>query len=109
VERRHPHLLGHGADERLNARLHLVGRLVGEGDGQDLEGRDPLFLDEPRDAVRQHARLARPGTGHDQERTAGVGHRLPLDRVEVFEQSSPAGAAISGATLPAAYDVNLVL
>jgi hypothetical protein len=36
MERGYPHLLGHGPDERGDALLHLVGGLVGEGDGEDL-------------------------------------------------------------------------
>ena len=58
VERRHPHLLGHRADQRLDPLAHLVGRLVGEGDGEDLERRDALLADEIGDPVGEHAGLA---------------------------------------------------
>ncbi len=37
VERRHPHLVGDRADQRLHSLFHLIGGLVGEGDRQDLE------------------------------------------------------------------------
>jgi hypothetical protein len=39
------------------------------------------------DTMRQDPGLAGPGTGHDQQRTAGVHHRSPLLRVETGEQS----------------------
>ena len=86
MECRHPHLLGNGPDQRRHARLHLVGGLVGEGDGEDLEGRDALLLDEPRDAVREHARLARSGARDDEKGTPGMSHCLTLDGVQVLEQ-----------------------
>ena len=35
VERRDPHLPAVDAEQRLDARAHLLGGLVGEGDGQD--------------------------------------------------------------------------
>ena len=37
VERRHPHALGHRPDQDGDPLAHLVGRLVGEGDGHQLE------------------------------------------------------------------------
>ena len=86
VERGHPHLLGDGPDQRPHPVLHLVGGLVGEGDGQDLEGRDALLLDEPADPRREHPGLARAGPGDDQQGPAGVGDGLPLDGIQVVEE-----------------------
>ena len=76
VEGRHPHAPGHRADQGLDPLAHLLGRLVGEGDGQDLERGDALLGDQPGDAVGQHPGLARAGAGHDQQRAVRVGDRL---------------------------------
>jgi len=42
--------------------------------------------EQPRDPVGQHARLAGPSPGDDQQRAALVHHGLPLLRVESFQQ-----------------------
>ena len=42
--------------------------------------------------MRQHARLARPGAGDDQQRPLGVQHGLALLRVERVEQGVGGGA-----------------
>ena len=73
VERGHPHLLGDRTDQLGHPALHLVGGLVGEGDGQDLERRDTLVLDEVGDAVGEHAGLARARAGHDEKGPARCG------------------------------------
>ena len=86
VERRHPHLLGHRADEGADPFLHLVGGLVGEGDGQDGERRDLEVADQVGDPVGQHPGLARPGAGHHQDRPAGMGDGLPLHGVQPVQQ-----------------------
>ena len=67
-------LAGH---ESLDALAHFLGRLVGEGDGQDLIRPDPL-LDEVSDAPRDDARLAAAGPGQDEQRTIGVQHGFAL-------------------------------
>ena len=58
---------GH-AEQLLDAAAHLAGRLVREGDGEDAVRRDALDLDQPGDAVREHARLAAAGAGEHQHR-----------------------------------------
>ena len=58
VEGRDPDALRLGAEQLLDALAHLAGGLVGEGDGEDLLGRDAAGADQVRDAVHQHARLA---------------------------------------------------
>jgi hypothetical protein len=58
VEGRYPHLLRHRPDELADPLLHLVGRLVGERDGQNGERRDLQILDQVRDPVGQHPGLA---------------------------------------------------
>ena len=96
VERRHPHLLGHRPDERRHPGLHLVGGLVGERDGQDLERADALVADEVGDAVRQHPGLARPGPRHHQERTVRVRDRVGLHRVQAGQRFEDVGTSALG-------------
>ena len=98
VERGHPHLLGDRADEGADPVLHLVGGLVGEGDGEDLEGADALVADQVGDAVREHAGLAGAGAGDDEQRPVDVGDGLRLDRVQPLEERVVGGA--HGATQP---------
>ena len=89
VEGRDPHLLGHGSDQPGHPALHLVGGLVGERDGEDLERRDVVVADQMGDPVGQNPGLARPGTGDDEQRTRVVGDRLPLHRIEALERVGP--------------------
>ena len=56
-------------------------------------GCDVAFGEQPADAVGEHARLARAGPGHDQQRRARVHHRLALARVEPLEQRRTTGGA----------------
>jgi hypothetical protein len=58
VEGADHHLLGRPPDQRLGPLAHLGRRLVGERDGQDALGVHP-GLDQARDLVRDHPRLAR--------------------------------------------------
>jgi hypothetical protein len=91
VEGADPHRLGPRTDQGGHALLHLAGRLVGEGDGQDLPWLRAPGSQQVRDPVREDAGLAGAGAGHDQERTALVPDRLALRVVEPFEQ----GAGVS--------------
>ncbi len=86
VEGRHPHPPGDGTDQGLHPLAHLLGSLVGEGYGQDLERGHALLGDQPGDAVGEHPGLAGPGASHDQERTTRMGDRPGLDGVEPGEQ-----------------------
>ena len=53
-------------DERLADALgEFTGRLVGEGETEDLLGGDLPGADQPHHACRHHRRLARSGSGHD--------------------------------------------
>ena len=67
-----------------DALLHFPCRLVGERQGQDLPGRRPL-LDDVGDAVGEHPRFARSGTGHHQHRTLDGRGGLPLYVVQFVE------------------------
>ena len=46
------------AEELGDARAHLAGGLVGEGDREDPLRGDAVLRDQMRDPGRQHARLA---------------------------------------------------
>ena len=86
VERGHPHALGHRPDQAAHPLPHLGGRLVGEGDGQDVERRQTVAVDEVGDAVGQHPGLARSGPGHHQQGAADVGDGVALGRVQALQQ-----------------------
>ena len=61
---------------------HLLGRLVGEGHGQDRLRRVAAGLDEMGDLAGDDPRLARAGPGQDEQGAAFVQHRLPLRLVQ---------------------------
>jgi hypothetical protein len=73
--------------ERLDALAHLRGGLVREGDREDLGGPDAALEDQPGDPARDHARLARPRPGQDQERPLAVRDGLALGRVQAVEEA----------------------
>ncbi len=75
------HLLRGAASQRAGALAHFGGGLVGEGDGGDALRGQPV-LDQARDLVRDHARLARTGPGQHQARAAVVRDGLELSGVE---------------------------
>ena len=58
MEGRHPHAVGHRTDQFGHPLLHLAGRLVGEGDGQDGERRHAPFADEVGDTAGENPGLA---------------------------------------------------
>ena len=108
VEGRDPHFVGRRADQLGHAAAHLVGRLVGEGDGQDAPGRGVARRHEVGDAPGQHPRLARAGAGHDQQRSAPVLHRRPLGQGQIVDQGggiAGEGALLGGRALPPAASV----
>ena len=62
--------LVNGATGQLpQTRLHLPGRLVGEGNRHDAARADATDLDEIGDAVGDNPCLAAPGSGQNQHRT----------------------------------------
>jgi len=74
------------AQQLIHALRHLAGGLVGEGHGQDRIGRDVLFLDQPGDAVRDHAGLARSSTRQDEQRAVGGLDCSALFGIEMGEE-----------------------
>ena len=94
VERAHPHRVRGAPDELLDAFTHLGRSLVREGDGEDLPGLGSSFGHEVGDAVGEHPRLARTGTGHDEQRRTEVLDGLRLLRVHALEQARGVRAEI---------------
>ena len=60
-----------GPDQLGDALAHLGGGLVGERDGQDRARMRAAGGDQPGDAAGEHAGLARPGAGDDEQRPTG--------------------------------------
>ena len=65
---------------------HLLGRLVREGDRQDLVGLGVAVADEVGDAARDDARLARAGAGQNQQRPVDVQDGVALLGIEGVEE-----------------------
>ena len=86
VEGHQPHPARAVAEQPLDALAHLLGRLVGEGDRQDLARLRLVGVDQVGDAVGEHARLAGARPREDQQRPLAVRHRLPLGLVEALQQ-----------------------
>ena len=78
VEGQHPHAARPAAEQQLDALAHLLRRLVGERDREQLVGPRLAAVDQVGDPVRQHARLAAAGAGEDQQRPVAVRDGLPL-------------------------------
>ena len=62
--------LARGADQLLDALLHLARGLVGEGDREDLAGVHAAGRQQVGDAVGEHPGLAGAGAGHDEQRAS---------------------------------------
>ena len=86
VEGHHPHRPGPAAHQGLHPLAHLAGGLVCEGDGQDLARPRGPAAHQVRDAVREHAGLARAGAGEDQQRPLAMQHGLALGLVQPLQQ-----------------------
>ena len=73
-------------DEQIDPLLHLVGRFLGKGYGQDLFRFGQLGGDEVGDPLGDDPGLAGSGAGDDEKRPLAMDHRPLLFRVEVFER-----------------------
>ena len=93
VEGRDPHLSARGPDQLGHPVAHLLGRLVGEGDGEDPPRRRVAGGQQVGDAAGQHPRLARAGPGHHQQRAAPVHHGGPLGQGQPLEQCGGGAAS----------------
>ena len=85
VEGEDPEAAAAAAEKAFEAFPHLPRRLVREGDGEDLVRLRADGVDQVRDAVGQHPRLAGAGAGDDEERAFGREHGLALRGVQVGE------------------------
>ena len=85
VERADPHVLCCRADKIADPLFHLAGSLVGKRDGQDALRMHAFAIDEMRDAMGEHAGLARAGTCHHKQRPAGMHDSVELIGVESGE------------------------
>jgi hypothetical protein len=60
-------------DEFVDTAFHFGGGFLSEREGEDLRWFRLTGRDQPRDAPRDHRRLARPRAGDDQQRSIAVG------------------------------------
>ena len=81
VEGGDPHARRRRAEQRRHALAHLLGRLVREGDGEDLARFGHAAPDEIGDAIGDDAGLSGAGAGEDQKRAVGVEDGFSLGRV----------------------------
>ena len=86
VEGAEPPALDRAAEQPGDPVLHLLRRLVGEGDGQDLAGGGPPAAQKPGQARGQHPRLAGAGTRQHQDRAVQGLDRLALGGIERRDQ-----------------------
>ena len=86
VKRRQPDALPVLANQRLDALAHLARGLVREGHRQHLVGPGMAVADEIGDAIRDDARLPRPGAGEDEQRPIAMKHGFALFGVQLGEE-----------------------
>ena len=67
----------------LNPLPHLIGRVDGVGQGQNLIRPRVPFADQPRDPSREHSRFARACSGNHQHGTVDVFDGLTLLRIRL--------------------------
>ena len=86
VEGAYGQVLGPYAQKRAQTLFHFPRGLVGEGNRQDVPGRNAQAQNQVGNAVGQHARLTRTGSGPHEHRAGGRGHGLPLLGVEFVQK-----------------------
>ncbi|MNO78142.1 hypothetical protein D3C76_692700 [compost metagenome] len=86
VERAHPHAGRVYPQQLLDALAHFCRSLVGEGHRQDRMRRGLLDLDQPGDAVHQHAGFTGTGAGKHQLTPERGGYGLALGVIEGVQQ-----------------------
>ena len=96
VEGAHPHAAQADGQQGGQARLHLFGRLVGEGDGHDAAGRGIPHVQQPGNARGQHPRFARTGPCQNQRMALGQGDGGQLLGVEAVQQGQVRGVGGGG-------------
>ena len=73
----HPDTVRLGTNEAVYPVPHFLGRLIREGDGQDLSRTD-AELQHMGNAAGQGLRLSGPGAGHNEHRPFYLLHRFQL-------------------------------
>ncbi len=73
-------------EQLVDAFAHLARSLIGERDRQNRIRRHALLLDQVRDAIGNHARLARPGSGQDEYRAVRRFYGSSLLRIQLFDK-----------------------
>ena len=73
------------AEQVLEPLAHLARGLVRERDREDLVRLHPAGVDQVRDPVGEHARLAGARAGDDEQRPLGCEDRLSLAGIQVGE------------------------
>ena len=86
VEGHQPHAPRAPAEQLFDPPAHLLGGLVGERDREDLPRLRLVGVDEKRDPVGEHARLATARAGQYQQRSLAVGDGLALGLVQPLQQ-----------------------
>ena len=116
VEGAHPQVGGlAAAHHRGDARLHLLGRLVGEGQGQDPEGVHLLAGHQVRNAHGKHLGLAATRPGDHHRGAIGMLHCRTLCGVQALQIIHGKGAKVTGRgeelirVISTAQDVAMVL
>ena len=98
------------AQQPIHALGHFTGGLVGESHGQDRVGCDIPLLDEPRNAVRDHARLARSRARQNEQRPVGrldCGALFGIEMVEERMQGVESGGKVPETSLPFGWETAL--
>ena len=83
VKRADPETARAVLDQAVAARAHFTGSLVGEGDGENGKWRSAFDFEQPRDAMHQHARLARTRAGKHKIMAERRTDSVALRRVEI--------------------------
>ena len=77
-------------------RLHVRGRLLGEGDGENMAGVEAVQFDQRAKALDEHRGLAGPGAGHNTRVETPIFNGIKLTSREIrhprLRRSSPACA-----------------
>lgn len=71
----------------MDALAHLVGRLVGEGDAQDVARQDAQLVHQVGEAVGQRPGLAGARPGDDPDEALGGGNSLPLGGIQALQDA----------------------
>jgi len=73
-------------DQLVDTHGHLLGRLVREGQGQDLRWPGSPACDQPGDPARDDLCLAGAGAGDDEQRPVAVSNGPKLVRIQATQQ-----------------------